>query len=317
MLRLVAGLVVLTALAISSSVPGRAAAPPAPAGDCFKLFDKFTKTGFAFPSEVIKSFDLQFLLARDAHATFAGDCNGGDFKTTGLTPLMEVLAPQHSVPEQIGDSTPNCGTTLTQAAQRLDALEAPTHPVEFTVRFTLKNGFASCPGVGADKLVLITSESVPAPTTCEGKKVTITRTKSGKRIGSGSDVVTGTSGPDVINGGFGDDIIDGLGGVDTICGSDGDDFIDGGGGNDRIFTGSGRNGLVGDVAVGGPNQDLLVGFQGTQKLRGGPGNDTVFGGPGDDELTGGAGKDELDGGPGRDQCDDDPNDLSAGNCERH
>ena len=124
-----------------------------------------------------------------------------------------------------------------------------------------------------------------APSTCQGREVTITAQRG--------RVTNGTAGPDVIMGTPGDDIINGRGGADVICARGGDDTVSGGRGADRIDLGGGN-----DTANGGPGHDVIRGRRGA------------------DTVDGGNGRDSLDGGKGRDTCDGQRGADAGHRCER-
>ncbi len=111
----------------------------------------------------------------------------------------------------------------------------------------------------------------------------------GTDLGTGKDVITGTSGDDVIVGGAGNHELRGGSGVDLLCGGPGNDLLFGHNGNDDLD--------------GGDGNDVLRGENGDDLLDGGGENDTLLGGPNNDDLVGGAGTDLLKGDGGTDMCD--------------
>ena len=167
----------------------------------------------------------------------------------------------------------------------------------------------------------------------------LVRNFEGARMGSGNDVVRGTTGANSLYGGAGKDELRGLAGNDWLDGESGDDVLNGGTGDDFIFGGSGYDiasyaddiagvlvdlNVVGIQNTFGSGNDLLQSIEGligsaVQRLavrqwrrqpadrRGGEdqmfgrdGADILIGGDGNDNLFGGLGNDVLSGGNGTD-----------------
>ena len=147
------------------------------------------------------------------------------------------------------------------------------------------------------------------------------RNFEGARMGSGDDVVRGTTGANALYGGAGHDDLRGLAGNDWLEGEAGIDVLNGGTGDDFIFGGSGYDtasyaddvaGVVVDLnqigvqnTIGSGNdllQDIenLIGSQHSDWLIGNTGNNALFGELGEDQLFGGDGADILSGGGGND-----------------
>lgn len=156
------------------------------------------------------------------------------------------------------------------------------------------------------------------------------RNFEGARMGSGNDVVRGTTGANNIYGGAGRDELRGLAGNDWLNGEANDDVLNGGSGDDFILGGSGSDtasyaddsaGVLVDLNVvgiqntfgsgndlleniehliGSAHSDFLFGTAGANQLSGGSGDDQMFGRDGADILTGGGGNDNLYGGLGND-----------------
>jgi serralysin len=156
------------------------------------------------------------------------------------------------------------------------------------------------------------------------------RNFEGARMGSGNDVVRGTSGTNNIYGGAGGDELRGLAGNDWLYGEANDDVLNGGSGDDFILGGSGNDtasyaddiaGVLVDLNVvgiqntfgsgndllesiehliGSAHSDFLFGNSLGNQLTGGNGDDQMFGRDGADILTGGGGNDNLYGGLGND-----------------
>lgn len=184
----------------------------------------------------------------------------------------------------------------------------------------------------------VQSFTLPAVTSCQGRKVTV-NLGLGELPTAGNDVILGTARNDTINGLDGNDTICGLGGNDRIQGGNGNDTIDAGTGNDTVVPGAGSNRVVAgagnDVVLALGGNDVVDGGSGTDTLSyagakrritvdlaktraqstGGGGTDTVkgvenvvggrtgnrlSGNAGANRLTGGAGKDTLRGRGGKD-----------------
>lgn len=156
------------------------------------------------------------------------------------------------------------------------------------------------------------------------------RNFEGARMGSGNDVVRGTTGANSLYGGAGNDELRGLAGNDWLDGEGGNDVLNGGLGDDFLIGGSGYDiasyaddlaGVLVDLNVvgvqntfgsgsdllqsiegliGSAHSDILFGNDGDNQLSGGLGEDQMFGGEGADILTGGGGNDNLFGGLGND-----------------
>lgn len=176
----------------------------------------------------------------------------------------------------------------------------------------------------------VQSFTIPAVTTCQGRKVTV-NLGLGELPTAGADVILGTDKADVVNGLAGNDTICGLGGNDRINGGDGNDVIDAGAGNDTVAPGGGSNRVVGgagddtvlalggnDAVDGGPGTDTMsyagaskkivinLAGSGAQDTKGGgrdsvKGVENVVGGDAKDKLSGDKGKNRLTGGAGNDK----------------
>jgi hypothetical protein len=92
--------------------------------------------------------------------------------------------------------------------------------------------------------------------------------------------------------------------ADTIIGTEVADLIFAFAGDDLIFGGEGN-----DCIIGGDGDDIIFGNAGGDHLVGGEGNDILKGFSGDDKLTGGIGYDVLDGGDDFDVSYDSASDI--------
>lgn len=143
-------------------------------------------------------------------------------------------------------------------------------------------------------------------------------------MGSGNDVIWGTSGDNIIDGGAGNDTLHGYGGNDTLIGGVGADSLMGGEGDDRIVVDasdtwySGEAGIDTIIYIGtddfqyslasgafehtemGSGNNVVWGTNDNNTIDGGAGNDTLHGYGGNDTLIGGSGADSLMGGDGDD-----------------
>lgn len=116
-------------------------------------------------------------------------------------------------------------------------------------------------------------------------------------LGNGNDTAFGQGGNDTIDGGNNNDSISGGFNSDSLSGEAGNDTIDGDTGGDYLSGGTGDDSLLGgtasDTIDGGAGDDIIRGEGFTDLLNGGADNDSLYGGGSSDTLNGDDGADEL------------------------